>query len=310
MSKQSLGKVLVVEDESAMRELLAEQLTKRGFEVKVSEGAEQALRLVGDQDFSAVLTDLNLKGMNGIELCRRAVQNRPDIPVLVITAFGSLESAIQAIRAGAWDFITKPVEMESLAIAVERAVKHHALREEVKRLRHQADAIAPAYELLGDSEAVRKVQQLIGRVSDSDASVLITGETGTGKEVVARALHRRSPPQGGRLRGGQLRRDARDPARERAVRPREGRLHRRQGRPGGPVQAGRRRHPVARRGGRAAARAAAQAAARAAGAQGAPGGRQHRGHLRRPHHRRHQRRPRRARSKRAASATTSSTGST
>jgi len=192
MSKQSLGKVLVVEDESAMRELLAEQLTKRGFEVKSSEGAEQALRFAAETDFSAILTDLNLKGMNGIELCRKAVQNRPDIPVLVITAFGSLESAIQAIRAGAWDFITKPVEMETLGIAIERAVKHHALREEVKRLRHQADAIAPAHELLGDSEAVRKVQQLIGRVADSDASVLITGESGTGKEVVARALHRLS----------------------------------------------------------------------------------------------------------------------
>jgi len=135
--------------------------------------------------------------MNGVELCERIVANRPDVPVIVITAFGSLETAVAAIRAGAYDFITKPLELDALIVALERAVQHRALREEVKRLRRAVEDSRTYGELLGASPAVRKVYALLDRIADSSASVLVTGETGTGKELVARALHGRGPRKAG-----------------------------------------------------------------------------------------------------------------
>src|SRR5262249_9211786 len=120
------------------------------------------------------------------------VANRPDVPVVVITAFGSLETAIAAMRAGAYDFITKPFEVEALELTLQRAVQHRSLREEVKRLRRVVAEGQHIGELTGQSSAMKTVYDLIARVGESEASVLITGESGTGKEVVARALHQRS----------------------------------------------------------------------------------------------------------------------
>ena len=116
-----------------------------------------------------------MKGMNGLELCARIVANRPDIPVVVITAFGSLEAAIEAIRAGAYDFVTKPFETKTLTLALDRAVQHRTLRHEVRRLREQIDRARPVPDLIGESAALRPVRDLIERLGDSDASVLITG---------------------------------------------------------------------------------------------------------------------------------------
>jgi two-component system response regulator HydG len=183
--------ILVVEDDAAMRELLDEQLKRRGFEVTAAASGADALGRFEERDFDAVLTDLNMKGMSGIELCRQLLAKRPEVPVLVLTAFGSLDAAMQAIRAGAWDFITKPVEMEALAVALNRALEHRALKREVRRLRDAAKG-DDTRELTGSSESIRRVRELIARVADSDASVLINGESGTGKEVGARALHRLS----------------------------------------------------------------------------------------------------------------------
>jgi two-component system response regulator HydG len=136
-----------------------------------------------------VVTDLNMRGIGGIELCEHVVANRPDVPVVVLTAFGNLESAISAIRAGAYDFINKPVEIDVLAIAAERAATHRRLREEVKRLRVEAGK-APRFDtLVGQAPAMQTVYDLVERVAASDATVLVSGESGTGKEVVARAIH-------------------------------------------------------------------------------------------------------------------------
>src|SRR5690606_21563284 len=121
-----------------------------------------------------------------IDLCARMVADRPDVPVIVITAFGSMDTAIGAIRAGAYDFLPKPFEIDALVVALRRAVQHRALRAEVKRLRAAVDEARRYDELVGDSEAMRRVFDMIERVKDSGASVLITGESGTGKELVAR----------------------------------------------------------------------------------------------------------------------------
>ena len=182
--------VLVVDDDQSMCEMLEEVLARRGFTVRWTTSASEAIDTVAAADVDVILTDLNMRGMNGLELCERIVANRPDVPVVVITAFGNLETAVAAIRAGAYDFLTKPPEIDALVLALERAVQHRTLREEVKRLRRLVEEGRRFDDLLGSSPAMEKVQALLARIADSDASVLITGESGTGKEVVARALHR------------------------------------------------------------------------------------------------------------------------
>jgi two-component system response regulator HydG len=189
------GRVLVVDDDHEMCELLRTQLGRRGFEVAVNASADEALaRLAGD-DFDALVTDVRMRGIDGLQLCERLRESRPDLPVLVITAFGSLDTAVAAIRAGAFDFLAKPLEIEELCFRLERAIQHRQLSEEVKRLR--AREPEPAVELVGESVAMRKLRELVARVARSDAPVLVIGETGSGKERVARALHRLGPrPEG------------------------------------------------------------------------------------------------------------------
>jgi two-component system response regulator AtoC len=186
------SRVLVVDDEQSMCEFLHAELSTRGFDIVFRTSADEAFTLLGSEDFDVVVTDLNMRGMNGLGLCTRIVENRPDVPVIIITAFGSLETAVATIRAGAFDFVTKPFDIEELLLAIERAIRHHALEAEVKRLQRIVGESERFDEILGTSPAVQKVFERIVRVAESDATVLIAGESGTGKELVARALHRRS----------------------------------------------------------------------------------------------------------------------
>jgi DNA-binding NtrC family response regulator len=184
--------VLLVDDDRSLCEWVAGALGKKGIAVTWRTSASEGLGLLDVEDFSAVVADLNLRGMNGLELCERIASSRPDTPVIVITAFGSLETAVQAIRAGAYDFIAKPFEIEALRLTLERAASHRALRQELKRLRRAVDHEQRFGDLIGTSLAMRKVYDLIDRIAETDAAVLITGESGTGKELVARAIHARS----------------------------------------------------------------------------------------------------------------------
>jgi two-component system response regulator HydG len=189
--------VLVVDDDQAMCSLVAAGLARYQFEVAWKTRADEAFEILNASDFDVVVTDLNMRGMSGLELCERIVANRPDIPVIVITAFGSLDTAVAAIRAGAYDFLTKPFEMQALRIALERGVQHRKLRDEVRRLQRAVSDSRRLGELLGNGLAMRQVLDLIERICDQDVSVLITGETGTGKERVAKTLHRRGPRRDG-----------------------------------------------------------------------------------------------------------------
>lgn len=186
------GKVLVVDDEPAMCEMIATTMIKHGYEVEWRTSGEDAFRMLQDRDFDVVVTDLKLKGSSGLELCERISENFPDISVVVITAFGSMETAVAAIRVGAYDFITKPMDMDSFRLTIDRAVQHRRLSREVKRLRQVVSETQHAGDLIGSSPAVKKVQDMIDRVCNSETTILITGESGTGKELVARALHHRS----------------------------------------------------------------------------------------------------------------------
>ncbi len=184
--------ILVVDDDRSMCELLQTGLARRGYAVTWCTTAEAALSALLETDFDAVVTDLNMPGTNGIELCERASTHRPNLPVVVITAFGSLDTAVAAIRAGAYDFITKPFELEALRITLDRAVEHGRLTNEVKRLQQVVTRAQGFGELLGNSPTIKRVLDLVHRAAESDATVLITGESGTGKELIARALHKHS----------------------------------------------------------------------------------------------------------------------
>ncbi len=186
------GRVLIIDDDPEMCAVVETGLTRRAFDVVTCTGASAALERMQSADFDVVATDMNMPGVNGLELCQRIAANRADVPVIVITAFGSLDTAIAAIRAGAYDFITKPFDTEQLALALDRAIQHRSLREEVKRLRLAVADAGRFDEILGDSPAMRELFSLMRRTADSEASVLITGESGTGKELVARGLHQLS----------------------------------------------------------------------------------------------------------------------
>ncbi|HWU88417.1 MAG TPA: sigma-54 dependent transcriptional regulator [Kofleriaceae bacterium] len=182
------ARVLVVDDEQGMRDMLAARLTTRGFEVTTCESGLEAIDLVQRKDIEVVVSDIHMKDMNGVELCRRVLDHCPQLPVVLITAFGSMELAIQAIRAGAYDFLSKPFEIDQLVLALERGVTLARLKDEVQRLRR---AVAPPGfgTLIGDSPKMTELYAVLGKIAESAAPVLITGESGTGKELVARAIH-------------------------------------------------------------------------------------------------------------------------
>ncbi|MGZ3426217.1 MAG: sigma-54-dependent transcriptional regulator [Polyangia bacterium] len=184
-------RVLIVDDEPDMGSLMDAGLRAIGIDTRVLTSPTDALAAIAAEEFDVVLTDLQMPGMSGLELCERIVQQRPDIPVVVVTAHGTLEAAIGAIRAGAYDFVQKPIKIETLQLTVERALRHHALADEVQRLR-EAALPAPFEGIIGQSAVMKPLFDLVARVAPTDASALLTGESGTGKELVARALHQRS----------------------------------------------------------------------------------------------------------------------
>lgn len=196
------ARILVIDDDQHMCELLEERLKPAGFEVMWRLTSHQGLDALEEQDFDALVTDLSLEGASGIEICQRCRENRPNMPVIVITGFGNMDNAVQAIRAGATDFINKPVEMMSLEHALDRALRDRHLREQLKRLKQaNVPQIEGVGALIGTSRAMQTVYDLIRRVAVSDTTVLLSGESGTGKELVARALHAASQRASGPFLG-------------------------------------------------------------------------------------------------------------
>lgn len=186
------GNILVIEDDQDMCDLLTAGLSRRNFSVTTYISGKKGLDAVDLHATDVVLADINLPDMNGLDICTSIVANVPDIPVVIMTAFGSMDTAIAAIRAGAYDFVTKPLDLDILALSLKRAVRYRNLQQTVKKLSNAAKQPFHFDNLLGESPAMEKLFTQLSRIADSEASLLITGESGSGKELVARAVHTHS----------------------------------------------------------------------------------------------------------------------
>jgi DNA-binding NtrC family response regulator len=183
-------RLLVVDDESDQRGLLAGFLTRRGYDVTGASGGTEALELYPSVFAPVALVDMKMPGMTGLELLTRLREINPFVQVIVLTAFGTIETAVTAMRAGAYDYLTKPVEdLEELVVKIEKAANQNRLVVEHQAMSQQLAEIFPETGILGESQAIQNVREMISLVAPRDTTVLITGASGTGKELVARAVH-------------------------------------------------------------------------------------------------------------------------
>ncbi len=184
-----LAKILVVDDEQHMLKLFEKILTKQGHEVRTAASGTEAISLFEKNDFDLIFSDLLMPDLGGMDLLKEVKARYSDIPFIVITAYGTIESAVEAMKTGAFDYLTKPFRKDDILLVTGKALKYCELRNEVKRLREKLKDKDGVKKIIGKSKAVRDVLKLVARVADSQATVLIQGESGTGKELIARLLH-------------------------------------------------------------------------------------------------------------------------
>lgn len=192
MNKQEVG-ILVVDDELIVRESLGKWFREDGFRVDVAENAAAALRKLQSDCWNIMLVDIKMPGMDGIELLQRVKQINKTITVIIITAFASVDTAVKALKDGAYDYITKPIDPDYLDHLVEKALKEQQLILENQQLRNAVSELSTGGDIVGESPEMKKVTELIATVAPADTTVMIRGESGTGKELVARAIHNQSP---------------------------------------------------------------------------------------------------------------------
>ena len=184
--------ILLVEDEAPLRQAIAEQLTDHGFQVAQAESGEAALGRLDDFAFDIIITDLRLPGISGSSVLEAAVERYPDIVAIVVTGFGTVKDAVEAIKLGAWDFVSKPFQIDELLHALDSALEQRRLKSENAYLRAQLEERYRFEGIIGKSPVMKRLFQLLETVAPTNSTILITGETGTGKEVVARAVHHNS----------------------------------------------------------------------------------------------------------------------
>ena len=190
-------KILVADDDRTNGRLLAEVLAGEGFQTATAWDGEQALGMLEKELFDIVLTDLKMPKVNGIEVLEYLTRTNPTAIGIVITGYGTIKSAIEAMRAGAYDYITKPIHLDEVRLTIKRALEHHSLIKENITLKQQLKGKYKFENIIGDSEAMQEVFSLVEKVADSDITVLIYGESGTGKELIARAIHYNGPRSDG-----------------------------------------------------------------------------------------------------------------
>jgi DNA-binding NtrC family response regulator len=192
------ARVLVVDDETSVREMLSIALGRQGYRVETADSADAAMRMVRETGFDVVLTDIRMPdGPDGVELLQRLKENDPELQVILMTAYASLDTAVSALRSGAFDYITKPFQIEDVQARIDRAFTQRRLVSENRYLRREVRRSSGPTGLLGESPAIATIREMIDRVAPTASTVLITGESGTGKELVAHAIHDGSPRSGG-----------------------------------------------------------------------------------------------------------------
>ncbi len=196
---ESSKHVLLVEDEAPLRQAVAEQLLDRGYQVEQADSGEVAVARLAEFAFDIIITDLRLPGLDGSTVLETAVKRYPDIIAIVVTGFGTVKDAVEAIKRGAWDFVNKPFQIDELLHVLEAALEQRRLRLENAYLREQLEQRYSFAGIIGKSPAMAKLFQLLETVAATSSTILITGETGTGKEVVARAIHHGSPRRNNRF---------------------------------------------------------------------------------------------------------------
>jgi DNA-binding NtrC family response regulator len=187
------GKLLIVDDELSVRDSLAKWFHEEGYEVGSAESASEALTRMAEGRWDAALVDIKMRGTDGIELQRRMHEIDPELVVIMMTGYASVETAVTALKNGAYDYVTKPLDPDEIAHLVKKALAHKRTEKENVLLRETVAEVARPEEIVGQSAAMAKVFDAIETVGPTDATVLITGESGTGKELVARAIHQASP---------------------------------------------------------------------------------------------------------------------
>ena len=187
------GKLLIVDDELSVRDSLGKWFREEGYEVATVENASDALTRLAEQRWDAALVDIKMHGTDGIELQRRMHEVDPELIVIIMTGYASVETAVTALKNGAYDYVTKPLDPDEIAHLVKNALAHKRTTQENVLLRETVAEVARPGELIGQSGAMRKIFDAIETVGPTDATVLVTGESGTGKELVARAIHQASP---------------------------------------------------------------------------------------------------------------------
>jgi len=187
------GKILIVDDELSVRDSLDKWFREEGYEVGTAESASQALTRLAQQSWDAALVDIKMRGTDGIELQKRMHEVYPNLPVIIMTGYASVETAVAALKNGAYDYVTKPLDPDEIAHLVKNALSHRQAERENLVLRETVVEATHPGELIGQSSAMRKVLDAVETVGPTEATVLITGESGTGKELVARAIHHASP---------------------------------------------------------------------------------------------------------------------
>lgn len=185
--------LLIIDDEKNIREGLGANFEMEGYNVKLAENGQQGLEFISKGDIDLVITDLRMPGISGEEVLRKVTTETPGIPVIVLTGHGSIDSAVDAMRNGAYDFLTKPLNLDQLTMIVKRALQARELSLQHKQLKKEVEKDMAFDKMIGKSAEMQKVFEMIKKVASSKASVLITGESGVGKEVVADAIHKLSP---------------------------------------------------------------------------------------------------------------------